>query len=118
MERIEQIKLRCSAACLELIEYANHTPTHKREYAEDVGDLLEHIFTLEAEVARLKERVHDVETSLTEALHILSDKDASWSAGPYRNTCPWCNGLYPDHRETCQKQSILYDAKIVARWVP
>ena len=37
----------------------------------------------------------------------LGNKDVEWSSGPYRNKCPWCDGLYPTHREDCKRQETL-----------
>lgn len=37
----------------------------------------------------------------------LENKDVEWSSGPERNKCPWCNGLYQDHRPNCERQEAL-----------
>jgi len=37
----------------------------------------------------------------------LGDKEVEWSAGPYRNKCPWCDGLHPDHKRDCKRQEVL-----------
>ena len=37
----------------------------------------------------------------------LGNKEVEWSSGPYRNKCPWCDGLYPTHRQDCKRQEVL-----------
>ena len=31
----------------------------------------------------------------------IKGTEVEWAAGPYRNKCPWCDGLYPDHKDDC-----------------
>jgi len=31
----------------------------------------------------------------------IKGTEAEWAAGPYRNKCPWCDGLYPTHKDDC-----------------
>ena len=39
---------------------------------------------------------------------VLGNRDVEWSSGPERNKCPWCNGLYEEHRPNCERQKALW----------
>ena len=47
------------------------------------------------------------DTTIATLREALGDKEVEWSSGPYRNKCPWCDGLYPTHRQDCKRQEVL-----------
>jgi len=51
--------------------------------------------------------------ALRRVVEALSNKEVEWSAGSMRNRCPWCDGLYDEHRRGCERQSALLEIREV-----
>jgi len=33
-------------------------------------------------------------------------------SGPYNNRCSWCDELYPEHFQTCERQDVLNSTQL------
>ena len=53
-------------------------------------------------------RISELEAENGRLREALANKDVEWSSGPERNKCPWCNGLYEEHRPNCERQKALW----------